>query len=82
MVLGRGKMSARKNRRRFFDYIQQNNLDAILRTSLASHYPDMGEVRLETLILEIAALITIEGSISHYPNQLLSLTFFLINTEG
>jgi len=30
MVLGRGKMSARKNRRRFFDYIQQNNLDAIL----------------------------------------------------
>ena len=55
---------------------ESDNLDAILRTSLASHYPDMGEVRLETLILEIAALITIEGSINHYPNQLLSLTLF------
>jgi ankyrin repeat protein len=30
MVLGRGKMSARKNRRRFFNYIQENNIDAIL----------------------------------------------------
>ena len=29
MVLGRGRMSAKKNRRRFFDYIQQNNIDAI-----------------------------------------------------